>query len=44
MIDSLKEDAVSEIHYADSCQEIHVPHWMQIPGMLTGVGIIYGKK
>lgn len=44
VIDSLKKDAVSEIHYADSCQEIPVPHWMQIPGMLTGVGIIYGKK
>ncbi len=44
MIDSLKRDAVSEIHYADSCREIPVPKWMQVPGMLTGVGIIYGKK
>jgi len=44
IIDSLKRDTVSEIHYADSCQEIPIPQWMQIPGMLTGVGIIYGKK
>ena len=44
IIDSLKRDAVSEVHYADSCHEIPIPQWMQIPGMLTGVGIIYGKK
>ena len=44
IIDSLKRDAVSEVHYADSSQEIPIPQWMQIPGMLTGVGIIYGKK
>jgi len=23
---------------------IPIPKWMQVPGMLTGVGIIYGKK
>jgi len=44
IIDSLKDDAVTEIHYADSCSEIPVPRWMQVPGMLPGVGIIYGKK
>lgn len=44
VLDSLEKDAVSEIHYADSCQEIPIPLWMQVPGMLTGVGIIYGKK
>ena len=44
VLDSLEKDAVSEIHYADSCLEIPIPHWMQDPGMLTGVGIIYGKK
>ncbi len=44
IINSLKKDAVSEVHYLDSCQEIPIPQWMQIPGMLTGVGIIYGKK
>ena len=44
VIDSLGKDAVSEIHYADSCREMPIPKWMQVPGMLTGVGIIYGKK
>jgi SAM-dependent methyltransferase len=44
IMDNLEEDAVSEIHYADSCKEIPIPHWMQMPGMLSGVGIIYGKK
>ena len=43
-INSMEKNAVSEIHYADSCQEIPIPQWMQVPGMLTGVGIIYGKK
>ena len=43
-IESLKADAVSEIHYADSCKEIPVPKWMMMPGMLPGVGIIYGRK
>jgi len=44
IIESLKADAVAEIHYADSCAEIPVPRWMQMPGMLPGVGIIYGRK
>ena len=44
IIDSLKRDAVTEIHYADSCNEIPIPRWMQVPGMLPGVGIIYGIK
>jgi len=44
IIDRLKADAVTEIHYADSCSEIPIPRWMQVPGMLPGVGIIYGKK
>jgi SAM-dependent methyltransferase len=44
ILESLKRDAVSEVHYVDSCQEIPIPQWMQIPGMLTGVGLIYGKK
>ena len=43
-IERLKADAVSEIHYADSCKEIPVPKWMMMPGMLPGVGIIYGRK
>ncbi len=44
IIDSLKADTVTEIHYADSCNEIPIPRWMQVPGMLPGVGIIYGIK
>ncbi|MCR5131623.1 MAG: class I SAM-dependent methyltransferase [Prevotella sp.] len=44
ILDSLKVDAVEEIHYADSCSEIPIPSWMQVPGMLPGVGLIYGKK
>ncbi len=44
IIESLKADAVTEIHYANSCNEIPIPKWMQVPGMLPGVGIIYGKK
>ncbi len=43
-IERLKADAVSEIHHADSCKEIPVPKWMMMPGMLPGVGIIYGRK
>jgi ubiquinone/menaquinone biosynthesis C-methylase UbiE len=44
LVEHLRKDAVTEIHYADSCREIPIPKWMQVPGMLTGVGIIYGKK
>ena len=44
IVERLGKDVVSEIHYADSCKEIPIPKWMQVPGMLTGVGIIYGKK
>ncbi len=44
LVEHLRKDAVAEIHYADSCREIPIPKWMQVPGMLTGVGIIYGKK
>lgn len=44
IVERLGRDAVSEIYYADSCREIPIPRWMQVPGMLTGVGIIYGKK
>jgi len=44
ILERLKADTVSEIHYADSCKEIPIPKWMQVSGMLPGVGIIYGKK
>lgn len=44
VVERLRRDAVSEIHYADSGLEIPIPRWMQVPGMLRGVGIIYGKK
>ncbi len=44
IVDNLGKDAVSEIHYAESDKEMHIPTWMKIPGMLTGVGIIYGRK
>jgi len=44
IIDHLRKDDVQEIHYANSCDEIPIPRWMQIPGLLPGVGIIYGKK
>jgi len=43
-LNRLKADAVTEIHYADSCEEIPIPRWMQMPGMLPGVGLIYGRK
>jgi len=44
IMENLKTDVVSEIYYADSCKEIPIPSWMQVSGMLPGVGIIYGKK
>ncbi|MCR4853258.1 MAG: class I SAM-dependent methyltransferase [Prevotella sp.] len=44
IVDRLANDVVAEIHYVDSTKDIPVPAWMQVPGMLTGVGIIYGRK
>ncbi len=44
VIQNLKSDAVTELHYADSSEEIPIPSWMRISGMLSGVGIIYGIK
>ncbi len=44
IVDRLKGDMVSEIHYTESASEIPIPSWMEMPGMLRGVGIIYGKK
>jgi len=44
IVDNLKANAVTEIHYVNSVNEIPVPKWMQLPGMLPGVGIIYGIK
>jgi len=44
ILEHLKTDAVSEIHYADSGNEIPIPSWMHVSGMLPGVGIIYGRK
>ena len=44
IIDSLRVDAVAEIHYHNSAKEIPIPSWMQMPGMMSGVGIIYGIK
>ncbi len=44
ILDHLRTEVVSEIHYADTGKELPIAAWMQVPGMLTGVGIIYGKK
>lgn len=45
IIGNLRADMVSEIHYAtDATSKIPIPVWMRIPGMITGVGVIYGRK
>ena len=44
IIERLRANTVSEIHYADSATEIPIPKWLRVSGMMSGVGIIYGKK
>ena len=44
IITRLQADTVSEIHYADSATEIPIPTWLRVSGMMSGVGIIFGKK
>ena len=44
-IDTLKAEGISEINYiANAERQWMMPKFMQVRGMMTGVGLIYGKK
>ena len=44
-IDTLKTEGITEINYIPNVeQQGIIPKFMKIPGMMTGVGLIYGKK
>ena len=44
-IDDLKAEGISEINYiANAERQWMMPKFMQVRGMMTGVGLIYGKK
>ena len=44
IVERLEEEGISEIYYAESGKELSLPAWLRLPGMLKGVGIIYGRK
>ncbi len=45
IVERLKADGISEIYFvANTEKTIPLPQLMRMPGMLTGLGILYGKK
>ena len=45
IIERLKADGIRELHFvANTEKEIPMPQFMQLPGMVVGLGILYGKK
>lgn len=44
-VETLKREGITKIHYlAYSEKRMPLPRWMKIPGILSGVGLIYGIK
>lgn len=44
-IEELKKEGISEIHYIGSVEKLgFIPKFVQAPWMLSGIGLIYGKK
>lgn len=44
-IGELKKEGISEIHYIGSVEKLgFIPKFVQAPWMLSGIGLIYGKK
>ncbi|SFG43369.1 class I SAM-dependent methyltransferase [Prevotella sp. KH2C16] len=45
IINHLKADGISELHFVPNTEKtLPMPQLTQMPGMLTGLGMIYGKK